>query len=313
MTNSLPTIYHLYNRLFFAGLWAPTLSIPGFRTVTEDEDLLNADCLVMNVPSVVFTNQVEQLFNLRKIAPSRQIWVAESLECEANYRELADAEFMALFDVEMTYRQSSGVWTSYIPRDLGNTYKDTIVNAGRKQCCAFVSSGINKSGRRAYMKELMRNLKVHSYGKFRRNRWLLRDRGEETKLNVLSKYNYTLAFENSIAPDYVTEKFYQPLITGTVPIYLGAPNIEEFAPGDNCFINAANFDAPVDLAAFIRQADPADFQVWRKQKLRKGFLQKLDRIKKPWQQVLSETLIAKLSDNPIVSSTRNRKAEASRH
>jgi len=311
MTSLLPTIYHFYNRLFFADLWAPTLSIPGFRTLTPDEDLLSADCLVVHVPSIVSTNQVEQLFNLRKIAPSRQIWVAESLESEINYRQLADAEFMALFDIEMTYQQSSDVWIPCIRPDLGRIYKEVMLNAGRKRCCAFVSSGINKSGRRAYMKELMRKLKVHSYGKFRRNRWLFRDRGEETKLNVLSKFSYTLAFENSIAPDYITEKFYQPLMTGTVPIYLGAPNIEEFAPGDNCFINAASFDGPADLAAFIHQADPADFQVWRKRKLRKGFLQKLDRIRIPWQQVLSEALIAKLSENKMMSGTRNRKSHGS--
>lgn len=311
MTHSLPTIYHFYNRLFFADLWAPTLAIPGFRTVAEDKDLLSADCVVINVPSVVSTNRVEQLFNLRKLAPCKQIWIADSLECEVNYRELAESGFMELFDIEMTYRQSSDVWRPYIPRHLGNTYKDILVNAGRRQCCAFVSSGVNKSDRRAYMTELMRNLKVHSYGKFKRNRWLLRDRGVETKLKVLPKYNYTLAFENSIAPDYVTEKFYQPLMTGSVPVYLGAPNIEEFAPGDNCFVNAANFDGPADLAAFIRQADPADFQVWRKQKLRQEFLQKLDRVKTPWPQMLSKMLIEKLSEKAIFSGNRNRQSKAS--
>lgn len=208
---------------------------------------------------------------------------------------------MGLFDVEMTYRQSSDVWTSYIPQHLGTTYQDVCISAGRKQCCSFISSSFNKSDRQALMKALMRELKVHSYGKFKRNRWLWRDRGVETKLNVLYKYSYTLAFENSISPDYVTEKFYHPLLTGTVPIYLGAPNIEEFAPGDNCFVNAADFNGPAELTAFVRQSDPADFQVWRKQKLRLGFLQKLDRIKRPWQQVLSQTLMAKLSESSPTS------------
>lgn len=38
-----------------------------------------------------------------------------------------------------------------------------------------------------------------------------------------------MAFENVIAMDYVTEKFYDPLIAGSVLVYLGAPNIADFA------------------------------------------------------------------------------------
>eukprot|EP00960_Hanusia_phi_P059267 764116-Hanusia_phi.AAC.5 len=43
--------------------------------------------------------------------------------------------------------------------------------------------------------------------------------------------------ENSFVDDYVTEKFYQALIAGSVPVYLGAPNIHEFAPSPNSFID----------------------------------------------------------------------------
>lgn len=44
------------------------------------------------------------------------------------------------------------------------------------------------------------------------------------------RYRYCIAIENSIAKDYVTEKVYDAFAAGCLPIYLGAPNINEFIP-----------------------------------------------------------------------------------
>lgn len=60
-----------------------------------------------------------------------------------------------------------------------------------------------------------------------------------------------IAFENAISKDYVTEKFFNPLVIGSVPVYLGAPNIEDFIPGKNSFVDVRNFDSPKDLADFL--------------------------------------------------------------
>ena len=67
------------------------------------------------------------------------------------------------------------------------------------------------------------------------------DNGRESKINLYKQYKFVIAFENACATDYVTEKFFDPLIAGAVPIYLGAPNINEFAPGEHCFIHANDF------------------------------------------------------------------------
>jgi len=35
-----------------------------------------------------------------------------------------------------------------------------------------------------------------------------------------------IAFENAACPDYITEKFWRPLIMGVIPIYFGSPTIK---------------------------------------------------------------------------------------
>jgi hypothetical protein len=292
-----PTFYHLYNTHFFAGRWAPLLNIDGFTQIRSPAGALSADCVVVHLASILTTNRTEQLFRLRQAARSGQVWVAEMLESAGNYPQLDDPEFMALFNIEVSYRHTADIWTPYIPPDFVTRYRDVRPGARRRQCCAFISSTWDKSDRRHYMRELMQQLDVHSFGRFMRNKRILFDRGEKTKLRVLKNYRFTLAFENSLMPDYVTEKFYQPLLTGTIPIYLGAPNIEEFAPGDNCFINALDFASPAQLAEFVQHADPTEYQHWRQRDLRSGFLERIEQLKVSWRTALGQMMSERLGIN----------------
>ena len=44
---------------------------------------------------------------------------------------------------------------------------------------------------------------------------------------MIKNYYFTISFENSNTIDYVTEKYYQALEAGSIPIVLGAPNFEK--------------------------------------------------------------------------------------
>jgi alpha-1,3-fucosyltransferase 10 len=102
----------------------------------------------------------------------------------------------------------------------------------------------------------MKKVRVDSYGKLLTNRAVAGpDRGGETKLGIISRYKFCLAFENSRSVDYVTEKFFHPLLAGTVPVYRGAPNVGDFAPGEKCFINADDFSGPAALAEYLNYLD----------------------------------------------------------
>jgi hypothetical protein len=141
----------------------------------------------------------------------------------------------------------------------------------------FVSSSDDVSGRRRYATELMKHMDIHSYGKWMRNRTLPRDLGAWTKLDTIAGYKFTLAFENAIAEDYVTEKFFDPLKVGSVPVYLGAPNVDEFAPADRCFIDVTAFPSPKALADYLLMLNEddaayAEYLAWKTKPLRPSFL-----------------------------------------
>jgi hypothetical protein len=212
-----------------------------------------------------------------------QQWVAWSMESRVNYPVLADREFMGRFDVTMTYERGATVWCPYFGPDIADKLlKAPSAKTATSPAVYFRSSPIDRSGRGRYAFELMKHVKVDSYGELLRNRQLPEpDRGSDTRLATLACYKFTLAFENSIAPDYVTEKFFDPLVAGSVPVYLGAPNVSDFAPAERCFINVADFDGPAAVAAHLNALAQdenayAEYLSWRAAGLSSGFRGLLD-------------------------------------
>lgn len=211
-----------------------------------------------------------------------QLWIGCSLECEEHYPLLRENRFMRHFDMTMTYRLASHIPVTYVDPQ-GDV--EQMVSAFRRPpsrkrqdtlLASFVSSGFNQSGREAYLHELARHMAIDSYGKFMRNRTIAPDLGRPSKLEAISNYRFTIAFENACSPDYVTEKFFDPFWAGSIPVYLGAPNVEDFAPGDHCFINAADFPDPAALARHLTSvaSDEAAYRsyfAWKERPFRKGF------------------------------------------
>ena len=58
-------------------------------------------------------------------------------------------------------------------------------------------------------------------------------------------------------PGYVTEKIFDCLTCGTVPIYLGAPNIADYVPRD-CFVDMRDLGSFDVLASLLRQMGPTE-------------------------------------------------------
>ena len=219
-----------------------------------------------------------------------QRWVAWSMESEAYCPALADAAFMSPFDLTMSHRRDDDVWVPYLP-EAARLLAPAAVKTESSPAVYIASNANDRSGRHAYVAELMRHLPGDCYGRCHRNRTLADDDGQAAKLATIARYRFTLAFENSIARDYVTEKFYDALIAGSVPVVLGAPNVDEFAPADPSYVDANDFRSPADLASFLVELagdEPryAGYLSWKSHGFRPAFRDLLASVEvDPWTRL----------------------------
>lgn len=257
-----------YTRFFGSPVDLDAIDCGGCGRWTNDRRrIAEADAVVFHIP------------NLREIGDALkypgQLWVAWSMESRENHPAIADPAFMRHFDLTMTHETGADVWMPYLPNS--RWWRETMAHevppkTEQAPVALFQSSSINVSGREGFVEELARHIRIDSYGRFMNNRKIeAPDLGQDTKIAIIGSYRFCLGLENSILPDYVTEKMFDPLRAGSVPIYLGAPNAAEFAPGHS-YIDATAHGGPKGLADYLNQLieSPDEYEAyfaWRSKPL----------------------------------------------
>ena len=233
----------------------------------------------------------------RRWRPSAQVWalraVAEpplpdGLESVYAARASMDYAFGSYRSLlgsgsgfELSYRLD---WAAALAAATDEASKAAAGGGWRRANVLFASSNCaSASGREAWVAAFAALLPVDSVGLCLRNRHaddVLPPRyamdarkvrfGEvlAAKRELLAAYKFVIAIENTLAHDYVSEKFFDALAAGAVPIYLGAPNIDEYAPGEYAFVDARAPRPVADVADEVRAAlaDPAKYaayHAWR--------------------------------------------------
>lgn len=84
----------------------------------------------------------------------------------------------------------------------------------------------------------------------------------ENKLATMSNYRFNLCYENAQnLRGYLTEKIFDAFHAGCVPIYLGAPDIEDMIPIDT-FIDRRRFSSDGELLEFLRSVDESQWRTF---------------------------------------------------
>lgn len=128
------------------------------------------------------------------------------------------------------------------PNLLKNPNQDwQVVLAKKSKFCNFIYTNPRPQERIRFFELLSKYKKIDSGGEVLNNlgSTVERDLGCHTlgKLAFLQDYKFTIAFENSTQPGYVTEKITEPMLVNSVPIYWGCPRVgEEF--NERSFVNA---------------------------------------------------------------------------
>jgi alpha(1,3/1,4) fucosyltransferase len=74
------------------------------------------------------------------------------------------------------------------------------------------------------------------------------------KLEALSQYRFSVCLENSVFEGYVSEKIFDCFFTGTIPIYLGAPDVQRYVSPET-FIDLRQFRTYAELESFLDGLD----------------------------------------------------------
>ena len=123
--------------------------------------------------------------------------------------------------------------------------------------CAFVASNGGCQIRNDIFHKLSQYKKVNSGGALFNNIGGALPRGPEAhleKIKFFGKHKFSLCYENSSFPGYVTEKLYYGLYARTVPIYWGSPCVEmDF--GLNSFVSRHDFRSDDEMIEYIKFLD----------------------------------------------------------
>jgi Glycosyltransferase family 10 (fucosyltransferase) C-term/Fucosyltransferase, N-terminal len=279
-----PPVICLYNRFFER--WPVAAEVgPEIAFRFGAETLAGADAVVFHLPTLGVLP--ERPSAAAGAGGPPQLWVAWCLESAVVCPRLADPQAMARFDLTMTYQRSSDVWWPYFgPGTVPHLLAPPGVKGPGAPVVHLQSNPFDRSGRNRFAAELMRRIKVDSYGTVLRNRTEIVAPGYAGRTAVMARYKFTLALENSIAHDYVTDKFFDALAAGSVPVYRGTREVADLAPAPCCYIDAADFASPSELAAHLDRLDRDDaayaaHHAWRHRGFSEAFLQHLRHLERP--------------------------------
>ena len=179
-----------------------------------------------------------------------------------HYYEQIRGHLRSRYDIPMTYHtRGSAVPLPFISWRDFNILKPAPPWSSRIPAVAFIARNCASLNRREDMVEmLMKHVRVDALGDCLNNRdWPEDQVPRDRKVRLLRQYMFVIAAENGNEPDYVTEKVYEGLCAGAVPIYLGAPNVDDLVPAGSVVKVPQDFDeADIERVANLvkRVIDP---------------------------------------------------------
>ncbi|KAK3090654.1 hypothetical protein FSP39_013407 [Pinctada imbricata] len=203
-------------------------------------------------------------------------WALFHEESPMNNYILSHGEFMELFNHTATFSRMSDypitTHSIYSLRYLTERMPTPLETKNRKiknenlAPILYIQSHCNvASDRDNYVRELMKYIKVDSYGKCLHDKDLPLEMTDpmtsfqsESFYDFISQYKFHLAFENAICGDYFTEKITRPLHVGSIPIYHGSPTIRDWMPNNRTIILVNDYKSPKYLAQYINYLNDKD-------------------------------------------------------
>ncbi|KAM3616636.1 uncharacterized protein V6R79_021172 [Siganus canaliculatus] len=187
--------------------------------------------------------------------PPAQKWIWFNLESptHAPGLEVCDNKF----NLTMSYRRDSDIPLPYghlVPQGVVSPLARPITVPSdselvRPQLVAWVVSHWSKTHARViFYNKLSKYIKVDVFGGAGRPL----PRSKDSVIQLLRGYQFYLSLENSQHTDYITEKLWNAVLAGAIPVVLGPSrkNYEHFLPAE-AFIHVDDFPTVQELANYL--------------------------------------------------------------
>ncbi|XP_072530505.1 4-galactosyl-N-acetylglucosaminide 3-alpha-L-fucosyltransferase 9-like [Salminus brasiliensis] len=232
-----------FNKTFDLNLCRSRFNIGGCL-LTADRSLYGkADAVLFHHRDIA-----RDLSNLpRSPRPPHQKWIWMNSESPSHTERIPGLD--KLFNVSLSYRKDADISLPYgqvIPLD--KEPEDDFVPPEKNKIVCWIVSNYSPDHRRThYYKELQKYIRVHVYGDY-----FQRHVSEEGYQEIIASCKFYLSFENSVHKDYITEKLFNALALGAVPVVFGPSrkNYERFVPSDS-FIHVEDFPSIRALAKHL--------------------------------------------------------------
>uniref|UniRef100_UPI00398F4956 4-galactosyl-N-acetylglucosaminide 3-alpha-L-fucosyltransferase 9-like n=1 Tax=Pristiophorus japonicus TaxID=55135 RepID=UPI00398F4956 len=195
--------------------------------------------------------------------PAFQKWIWMNLESPTHTPKKTGLD--QLFNLTLTYRRDSDIQVPYGSLIMNRVPLAFELPSKSNLVCWVVSNWNSDHARVKYYNELYKYIEINTYGQAF-GEYL----SDKSLIPTISNCKFYLAFENSIHEDYITEKLYNALLAGTVPVVLGPSreNYENYIPADS-FIHVDDFLSAKELADYLHMLnDNEDLYMhyfkWRK-------------------------------------------------
>lgn len=242
--------YHPFGQLSALSDCLERYQIGGCRLTDDRRAYRQADAVIFHHRDVGRAGALPQ-----EPRPGAQKWIWMNYESPTHTPGLA--HFAGIFNLTFSYRIDSDIFLPYgflVPNSLGGASHGSDRYLGtpspsevlRPRLLAWVVSNWNASHRRvAFFRQLQRYLQVDVYGRAGRP-------VAGGVVELVREYQFYLALENSQHTDYITEKLWNPIEAGAIPVVLGPPreNYERFLPPE-AFIHVDDFASARELARYL--------------------------------------------------------------
>ena len=198
-------------------------------------------------------------------------------DTEYSKRSLENMQYLAWFNGDPSSPYRSSVWYPFGPT-LGALLRDYPLQKKSRErripVVAWMSKNCILRERINLLVKLSKQFPVFSMGRCEKNieppgtdPGRLGDVAAQQELK--SNYMFYFALENGIqCPHYITEKIYDALTRGSIPIYVGWDGYEEYLPDKNAIIDLRDFKSMNSLVTKLKKIASDDseydkYHAWR--------------------------------------------------